>query len=291
MNSKESSASVSTWGKLAKLIGWLALLALCLVTAAHGISITLAWTGLDPIGGGAIAILAILGVALVEIFSALTAVLFAAHVLRDAQKPVGMMIEGLWVLFAALNLISSFAIKHGEAIPQFVGYWVSWGLPISGLISGVLFYFAVYRLDPKARRAEAEAEAAEKLDDLNHQAEMEVLESEAVTLIVRQATWLQLPQKIGNKLNLSADQVKQLQDLAPRMSPGHSEPAPDPVKKAIPKKSSLFAARDRSRRETTITVPLDPKPKAPPISTVSSGDSGPERARDRRSRRQSPPST
>ena len=102
-------ASRSTIGALAGFLGWLALGVLALVTAAHAVSITMTWANLNPAGGNLIAILAIAGVALVEVFAILTAIMFATHSIRAKQGPLGMAIEGTWFLFAAMNLVSSFA--------------------------------------------------------------------------------------------------------------------------------------------------------------------------------------
>jgi hypothetical protein len=43
-------------------------------------------------------------VALVEVFAVLIAVMYATHSLRAKQKPVAMMVEAAWFVFAAVNL-------------------------------------------------------------------------------------------------------------------------------------------------------------------------------------------
>jgi dipeptide/tripeptide permease len=219
-------ASRSTMGSIAVGLGWLALGVLTLVTAAHAISITMTWANLDPAGGDIITILALIGVGLVEVFAVLTAVLYATHALRAKQKPVAMGIEGLWFLFAAVNLISSFSMKHGQEVPGFVGYWVAFGLPTAGLIVGALFYI-VYRLNPDAKRADDDYELSEKFAGAKHRAKIEVLNSPQMKAVIRQMTWQQLPPVIGRQLNLTEAQIAALVRQAPQLLDLNGNGIPD----------------------------------------------------------------
>ena len=69
-------------GSIAGFLGWLALAVLALATAGHALSITMTWANLNPTGGDIMAILALIGVALVEVFAVLIAVMYATHYLR-----------------------------------------------------------------------------------------------------------------------------------------------------------------------------------------------------------------
>lgn len=209
-------ASRSTMGGIAVFLGWLALGVLALATAAHAVSITMAWANLNPAGGDLIAILALIGVALVEVFAVLIAVMYATHTLRAKQKPVAMVVEATWFVFAAVNLISSFAMKHGGEMPAFVGYWVTYGLPIAGLVVGGLFY-VVMRLDPDAARADDEAELGERFARVKHNARLEVMASPQMKAVIRQMTWQQLPPVIGRQMNLSEAQIAALTGQAPQL--------------------------------------------------------------------------
>ena len=148
-------ASQSTLGTAAAWLGWALLLGLAVVTAVHAISITQFYTGMSSTGGDAFAMIRIGGVVLVELFAVVTAILLATHKLRAKQKPAAMAVELTWAAFAAINLVSSFAIEHGGDMPQFVGTWVSYGLPIAALIMGIEFY-VMLRLNPDAARADDE---------------------------------------------------------------------------------------------------------------------------------------
>lgn len=209
-------ASRSTMGGIAVFLGWLALGVLALATAGHAVSITMTWANLNPAGGDLIAILALIGVALVEVFAVLIAVMYATHMLRAKQKPVAMAVEATWFVFAAVNLISSFAMKHGGEMPAFVGYWVTYGLPIAGLVVGGLFY-VVMRLNPDAKRADDEAELMERFARLKHGARLEVMASPQMKAVIRQMTWQQLPPIVGRQMNLSEAQIAALTGQAPQL--------------------------------------------------------------------------
>ena len=219
-------ATRSTMGRIASFLGWLALLVLALATAGHAISITMTWANLNPAGGDIVALLALVGVGLVEVFAVLIAVMYATHTLRAKQKPVAMLVEATWFLFAAVNLISSFSMKHGGEIPAFVGSWVTYGLPVAGLIVGGLFY-VVMRLDPDAARADDVAELDEGFERVKHNAKIEVLASPQMRAVIRQMTWQQLPPIIGRQMNLSEQQIAALTGQAPQLLDLNGNGVPD----------------------------------------------------------------
>ena len=219
-------ATRSTMGRIASGLGWLALFVLALATAGHAISITMTWANLNPAGGDVVALLALVGVGLVEVFAVLIAVMYATHTLRAKQKPVAMLVEATWFLFAAVNLISSFSMKHGGEMPAFVGSWVTYGLPIAGLIVGGLFY-VVMRLDPEAARADDVAELDEGFERVKHNAKIEVLASPQMRAVIRQMTWQQLPPIIGRQMNLSERQIAALTGQAPQLLDLNGNGVPD----------------------------------------------------------------
>lgn len=206
-------AKRNTIGTFAVWLGWGLLLALAGVTAIHAITITMAYTNYS---GGLFAGIRVAGVILTELFAVATAILLAAHVLRAKQKPVAIAVEITWVVFAGINLVSSFAIEHGGEVPTFVGGWVAYGLPISFLVIGSLFY-VMLRLDPDASRADDEHELWEKFAAARHGAKIDVLDSEQMRAVLRQAEWLTQPKYIGGKLGLSAEQIAYLERHAPKL--------------------------------------------------------------------------
>ena len=203
------AASTGTLGTAAAWLGWALLLALAVVTAVHAIGITQYYTGLSTTDGDAFAIIRVAGVILAELFAVVTAVLLATHKLRARQKPAAMAVELTWAAFAAVNLISSFAVEHGGEMPAFVSTWVRYGLPVAALIMGIEFY-VMLRLNPDAQRADDEAELQERFTRIKHNARLEVMASPQMKAVIRQMTWQQLPPVVGRQMNLTDAQITAL---------------------------------------------------------------------------------
>lgn len=219
-------ASRSTIGAIASWLGWFLLLALAIVTAVHAITLVQSITHLSTADGNIFAIVRIFGVVLVELFAVATAVLLATHKLRAKQKPAAMAVEGTWFLFAAVNLISSFAVEAGGPMPQFVTMWITYGLPVSALIMGAMFY-VMLRLDPDAARADDEAELQEKFARIKHNARLEVMASPQMKAVIRQMTWQQLPPVVGRQMNLTEAQIAALTRQAPQLLDLNGDGIPD----------------------------------------------------------------
>jgi len=209
-------ASNSTMGTAAAWLGWALLLGLAVVTAVHAISITQHYTGLSTAGGDAFAMIRVAGVILAELFAVVTAILLATHRLRARQKPAAMAVELTWAVFAAVNLVSSFALEHGGEMPLFVSSWVRYGLPIAALVMGIEFY-VMLRLNPDGTRADEEAELRERFTQIKHSAKLEVMTSPQMRAVIRQAEWQRLPPVIGRQMSLSEAQIRALVAQAPQL--------------------------------------------------------------------------
>jgi len=209
-------ASRGTIGTAASWLGWLLLGALATVTAVHAITLVQAHTHVTMAGGNVFNIIRVGGVVLVELFAVVTAVMLATHKLRARQKPAAMAVEAVWFVFAAINLVSSFAVEAGGDLPQFVNGWVTYGLPVSALIMGGLFY-VMLRLDPDATRADDEAETLEMFARVKHSARQEVLASPQMRAVIRQAEWQRLPAVVGRQMNLTDGQIQALVRQAPQL--------------------------------------------------------------------------
>ena len=242
-------ASSSTMGTAAVWLGWFLLLGLAIVTAVHAVSLTQYYTGLTTATGDAFSIIRITGVILVELFAVTTAVLLATHKLRAKQKPAAMAIELTWAVFAAVNLISSFSVEHGTDLPQFVGTWVRYGLPVAALIVGIEFY-VMLRLNPDSKRADDEAELLERFSKIKHGARLEVMASPQMRAVIRQMTWQQLPPVIGRQMNLSESQIRALVTQAPELLDLNGNGIPDirettPPAPPVPHRVTLEEMRER----------------------------------------------
>ena len=219
-------ATRGTMGTAASWLGWVLLLALAVVTAVHAVTLVQAHTHLSAAGGDVFNIVRIFGVVLVELFAVVTAVLLATHKLRAKQKPAAMAVEITWAAFAAVNLISSFAIEAGGALPAFVSTWVTYGLPVAALIMGIEFYIML-RLSPDAARADDEAELQEKFAKIKHGAKLEVMNSPQMRAVIRQMTWQQLPPVVGRQMNLTDSQITALTRQAPQLLDLNGNGTPD----------------------------------------------------------------
>lgn len=232
-------ASKSTWAGAAQFIGLVFLLLLIIMTGIHAVSLSAsvqtAAPALDEAGqplptaqvsGDVLHMIRIAGVVLVEAFAAITGLMFLTHSLRAKQKPIALTLEVCWFLFAAANLIASFATERGSDIPAFVHGWTTYGLPVSALVIGSIFYL-ILRLNPDAKRRDDQAELAEKFREIDHNAELEVMLSEQMQVVLRQMKWQTLPRVLGRQLNLTEQQIEALMRQAPQLLDLNSDGVPD----------------------------------------------------------------
>lgn len=275
-------ASSGTLGTAAAWLGWALLLGLAIVTAVHAVSVTMHYTHLSASGGDAFAIIRIAGVVLAEMFAVVTAVLLATHKLRAKQKPAAMALELTWAMFAAVNLISSFAVEavasggQESALPAFVSTWVTYGLPIAALIMGIEFY-VMLRLNPDAARADDEAELQERFTRIKHNARLEVMASPQMKAVIRQMTWQQLPPVVGRQMNLTEGQIAALTRQAPQLLDLNGNGTPDIAESAAAQSSDMnledrvaYLVDERLRAEKSAARPS-------PVAVSENGHGQPAR--------------
>jgi len=261
-------ASSGTLGTDAAWLGWLLLGALAVVTAVHAITLVQAHTHLSAAGGDVFSIVRIGGVVLVELFAVVTAVLLATHKLRAKQKPAAMAVEATWFVFAAVNLVSSFAVEAGGALPAFVNTWITYGLPVSALVMGGLFYLTL-RLDPDAKRADDEAELTERFAKIKHSARLEVMASPQMKAVIRQMTWQQLPPIVGRQMNLTDSQIAALTGQAPQLLDLNGNGTPD-IQESAASSSGGLGLEDLVNH--VVEEPLRQREAAGPAPVVVSGN-------------------
>jgi hypothetical protein len=209
--------SRSGWGQLAHVAGWLALLALIVVTGAHAISLVISQIGM---ASGVLGLVRVLSPVLVEVVAAIVAVGFAAHQWRGQQKTIGLLVEVLWLVFAGLNLVASFTVESGDQLPAALRIWLAYGLPLSALAAGAMFY-AMLRADPRHRRAAEMQAAAEAHRMLAFKAEREVMTSSHMASVLRQRGWLNTIERLERQgytqqqIRFLLSGVPALQALAP----------------------------------------------------------------------------
>jgi dipeptide/tripeptide permease len=210
-------AKSQTIGRLASWIGWLLLGSMMIITAIHAVNIVNA-RAVTEANGSMFWAIRIGGVVLVELFAAVTAVLLATNKLRASQKPAAVVVEGMWFVFAAVNLVASFSIEANEVMPGIVEYWVRFGLPVSALIVGSVFYL-VYRLDPEAKRTADKMELKELFEQANHEAKVEVMVSPQMKTAMKQMLWQSLPVEVGREFGLNEKQIESVVQGAPELMP------------------------------------------------------------------------
>lgn len=182
-------------GKAVKGLLYLVLTALVVITAAHAVMLVLSQTATYAFAaqsGLVESILTGIRIAfpiLVEVAAVVAGLGFIQSRWRGGQKTVGLSIEMVWLVFAAANMITFFAVERGQALQSWQVMWVEYGLPISALVAGALTYLLV-RSDPDHTRSQEQAAAKERVTAVRFKARHQALLSPAMTRIEYQRAWM-----------------------------------------------------------------------------------------------------
>lgn len=179
---------------IVKLLLYLGLAALVVITGAHAVMLVLSQTGQYATAGQGAVALILTGIRVafplvVELAAIVAGLGFIQSRWRKGQKTYGMAIEIIWLLFAAINMITFFAVERGQALDNWQIAWVQYGLPLSALIAGSLMYMLV-RTDPDHAREQERAAASERLAALRFNARQRAMLSPAMTRIEAQRAWM-----------------------------------------------------------------------------------------------------
>lgn len=117
---------------------------------------------------------------------------------RKGQKTAAFMIELVWVIFAAANMITFFRIERGLALETWQVSWVDYGLPLSALVAGVLTY-ALTRTDPDLKRKDEETAAEEKIKSIKFSSRRDVAISAQRMAIEKQRAWIDFIKDLQTK--------------------------------------------------------------------------------------------
>jgi len=172
---------------------YLVLAALVVITGAHAVMLVLSQTAAYASGEGAVGLI-LTGIRVafplvVELAAVVAGLGFIQSRWRGKQKTVGLAIELVWLLFAAVNMVTFFAVERGQALQNWQLYWVQYGLPLSALIAGSLTYMLV-RADPDHARDQERAAAAERTAAVRFKARQKALLSPAMARIEAQRAWM-----------------------------------------------------------------------------------------------------
>ncbi len=188
----DSEGKRNTRGIVTMLL-YLVLAAVVIITGAHAVMLVLSQTAGFATDGGMIdTILTGIRVAfplLVELSAIVAGIGFIQSRWRGAQKSVGLGIELVWLIFAALNMITFFAVERGQTLQTWQVNWVQYGLPLSALIAGSLTY-VLMRVDPAHKRDQERAATAERVDAMRFKFRQRALLSPAMRNIEKQRAFM-----------------------------------------------------------------------------------------------------
>lgn len=146
---------------------YLVLAAVVIITGAHAVMLVLSQTaayiaGTDSMINVVLTVIRVAFPLLVELAAVVAGVGFIQARWRGKQKTIGLGIELIWLLFAAANMITFFAVERGQTLQNWQAYWIQYGLPMSALVAGALTY-TLLRVDPAHRRDQERAATAERV--------------------------------------------------------------------------------------------------------------------------------
>ena len=154
---------------LINVLLYLVLAAVVIITGAHAVMLVLSQTAAYSFAGESSMVTTILTAIrvafplLVEAAAVVAGIGFIQSRWRGGQKTIGLGIELVWLMFAAVNMITFFAVERGAELQGWQVIWVQYGLPLSALIAGALTY-TLLRVDPVHKRDGERAATAERVD-------------------------------------------------------------------------------------------------------------------------------
>lgn len=201
------------------------------VTAAHGIMVVLhvssdTFSAGSGLFGAFLNMIRISFPVTVELAAIVAGLGFIASYWRAGQKKVALGIEVTWLIFAAANMITMFAIERGLPLEPWQMNWVGYGLPIAALVAGSLTYM-LKRSDPDHKRRDEAAAAQEKAAMLRFTARRDVALSPQMRAIERQKAWIDHVQHLRMS-GYSEEQIRYiLADTPELLTDGDSDGTPD----------------------------------------------------------------
>lgn len=243
---------------------YLLLATIVLITAGHGIMLVWVTSEALEIGGLTGTILNVIRVAfpIVTEWGAVVAGLgFINARWRKGQKTVALMIEIVWVLFAAANMITVFAIERNAPLQGWQNSWISYGLPMSALVQAILVY-ALKRTDPDNKRLNEEAAALETIEMNRFSARRDVALSSQMKAIEKQRQWLEFVRTLRTKGYTEAQIRFILADTPQLLLDGDKNGTPDlleggtPTQPAKPNISAAPLADNAPRQRVAAASPV-----------------------------------
>ena len=186
---------------LVNVLLYLVLAAVVMITGAHAVMLVLSQTAAYSLAGESSMITAVLTAIrvafplIVEAAAVVAGIGFIQARWRGAQKTIGLGIELVWLLFAAANMITFFAVERGQTLQNWQVFWVQYGLPLSALIAGSLTY-TLMRVDPAHKRDQERAATSERVNAMKFRFFQKARLSPAMLNIERQRAYLQVIEEL-----------------------------------------------------------------------------------------------
>lgn len=185
-NSKELVKRIANSGL------WLTLLALLVVTSVHAVTLVTGEAAIARAPGVVGWIFYGARVAfpvIVELCAVVVALGFTGRAWTGWQVWVGLAVEIVWLVFAALNMLTAFAVERGAVLAGWQTSWVAVGIPLSALVAGTLTYI-LKRVDPAELRALANAAASYFEDEMAFGITNAIKTGPQAQRVIEQRAWL-----------------------------------------------------------------------------------------------------
>lgn len=239
---------------------YLVLAAVVVITGAHAVMLVLSQTATFTGGNSLIdTILTVIRVAfplIVELAAVVAGIGFIQARWRGAQKSVGFGIELIWLMFAAANMITFFAVERGQALQDWQVYWVQYGLPLSALVAGALTYTLV-RVDPAHKRDTERAATAERVEAMRFRFFQKARLSPAMLNIERQRAFMQVVDDLRRQ-GYTESQIRFMISHTPELlADGDENGTPDVMQLGnVPHRAPVGNSTHDTARHEPVTIPL-----------------------------------
>jgi hypothetical protein len=193
----------------------------------------------------------------------------------------------VWLVFAALNMITFFAVERGQALQTWQVNWIQYGLPLSALIAGSLTY-VLMRVDPAHKRDQERAATAERVDAMRFKFRQRALLSPAMRNIEKQRAFMDVIDELRSA-GYTETQIRFMIQHTPELLADGDEngtpdilemPAPQPPRRTtwiddLRGRLSGSIPASEGAGNSTHNAPRQDPPTAPPLGHPTGQGNGP----------------
>lgn len=238
---------------------YLVLAAVVAITGAHAVMLVLSQTAAFESGSGLVdTVLTVIRVAfplVVELAAIVAGLGFIQSRWRGAQKSVGLGIEAVWLMFAAANMITFFAVERGAELQNWQVMWVQYGLPLSALIAGSLTY-TLMRVDPAHKRDQERAATAERVDAMRFRFFQKARLSPAMLNIEKQRAFMMVVDDLRRQ-GYTEQQIRFMISHTPELlADGDENGTPDVLEAGHPPAPPVSNITHNAPRQEPTVIPL-----------------------------------